>query len=270
MFGQQIRLNKLINPYKNCVIVALDAGGFLGPYPGLMDLNETCQKLNEADAIVLEPGAIEICKNTFLGENPPLLVTRLNWNTDYCFQWKYNKSQIVKTLSPQSALALGADIGIASLSINTKDESVDSKNIENFTKIIEDAKKIGFPIIGEIYPPDKGYDSNEFHELIYISCRIAAELGANAIKTFYTGDKFKEIVDSVFIPVLALGGDKRKKDICSLKQAEESIKAGARGVVFGRNLYQANNPERFLEALKAIVNGKISAENAVDKYNLSK
>ena len=242
MIGQDIRLNKLVNKNKNCVIAALDAGGFFGPYPGLIDLPEVCDNLKESDAILIEHGAIEICKNAFLGSEPPLLITRLNWNSDYCFQWKYNKSQIVKTISPTLALAMGADIGIASFSINTKDESIDSKNVEVFTKIVENAKQVGLPIIGEIYPPVKEYSEGEFHKQIFTLCRIAAELGANAIKTFYTGDKFKEIVDSVFVPVLALGGDKRDKDIYSLNQAEKSIEAGAKGVVFGRNLYQTKKP----------------------------
>ncbi len=269
MLGQKVRLSKLVNKDKKCVIAALDAGGFFGPYPGLIDLKSTCEKLRESDAILLEPGAIDICRDTFLTKNPPVLITRLNWNTDYCFQWQYSRSQIVRSLSPLSAISLGTDIGVASLSINTMDEEVDSKNVEIFTEIIEQARKVGLPIIGEIYPPVKKYSENEFHKIIYTSCRIAAELGANAIKTFYTGSKFKEIVESVFVPILVLGGDKSKKDIHSLKQVEASINAGASGVVFGRNLYQAKNPVSFLRALKDIVNGNISAEKAVEKYDLS-
>lgn len=270
MLGQKIRLNRLLKGEHNCVIAALDAGGFFGPYEGLVDLSAACDLLKEADAVLIESGMIDRCRHVFLGENPPVLITRLNWNSDYCFQWKYNGSKTVAAITPTHALSLGAEIGISSLSIGTGNEDTDSENVRLFTSIIEDAQKAGLPIIGEIYPPVKEYKDEEFHELIYISCRIAAELGANAIKTFYTGDRFIDIVDSVPVPVLALGGDKRPKDIYSLKQAENSIKSGARGVVFGRNLYQAENPGNFLKALKEIVNGDITAEDAANKHGLSR
>ena len=172
----------------------------------------------------------------FFQDNPPVLVTRLNWNTDYCFQWGYNKSRIVRSLFPGQALAMGADAGIASLSIYTKNEEVDAENIKVFTSIIEDAMKCGLPVIGEIYPPRKEYSEGEFEDLIYRSCRIAAELGANAIKTFYTGKNFSQLVESLPVPLFALGGDKKDSDLESLKQAEDSVKNGAKGVVFGRNL----------------------------------
>ena len=157
MLGQEIRLNKIISGKKNCVIAALDAGGFFGPYPGLIELPDMCKILKDADAILIEHGAINICKNVFLGENPPLLITRLNWNSDYCFQWKYNKSKIAKAVSPALALSMGADLGIASLSINTGDESTDSRNVGLFIEIIEEARKAGLPVIGEIYPAMKNF-----------------------------------------------------------------------------------------------------------------
>jgi class I fructose-bisphosphate aldolase len=269
MNGSRIRLNRLSNTQKNGVIAALDAGGFFGPYPGLIDIKETCDMLFEADAILIEPGMIEICKDTFLRNNAPLLITRLNWDSDYCFQWNYNKSCIVKTLSPLSALSKGADLAVASLSINTGNEELDSRNIKIFTDIIEEANKIGLPIIGEIYPPVKKYNNGEFNDFIYKSCRIAVELGADAIKTFYTEESFKDLVNAIPVPLFALGGDKKEKDIFSLIQAENSIKDGAKGLVFGRNLYQANNPSNYLRALKEIASNNLNAKQAAEKYSLS-
>lgn len=269
MNGSKIRLSKLCNVQKNGVIAALDAGGFFGPYPGLIDLKETCNIVFEADAILIEPGMISICNDVFLKNNAPLLITRLNWNSDYCFQWNYNKSRIVKTLSPLSALSKGASLAVASLSINTVDEDLDSRNIKVFTDIIEEAEKVGLPIIAEIYPPVKDYKNDEFFDLIYKSCRISVELGADAIKTFYTGESFKDLVKAIPVPVFALGGDKKEKDISSLIQAENSIKSGAKGLVFGRNLYQAKNPNNYLKALKEIANNNLSAKQAGEKYGLS-
>ncbi len=268
MLGQEIRLSKLVSQNKNCVIAALDAGGFFGPYPGLLNISEVCKALQDSDAILIEPGSIEVCRETFLEDDPPILITRLNWNTDYCFQWGYNKSRIVKSLSPGHALAMGADVGVASLSIGTGSEEIDADNISVFTGIIEEAMKSGLPVIGEIYPPRKEYAEGDFDDLIYKSCRIAAELGANAIKTFYTGKNFKQLTQSLPVPVFALGGDKKDSDLDSLKQAEDSVKNGAKGVVFGRNLYQSKLPGDFLFALKEVVNLRLDSVAAAKKFGL--
>jgi class I fructose-bisphosphate aldolase len=270
MLGQKIRLNGLLKGDQNCVIAALDAGGFFGPYPGLVDLRSVCMMLRESDGILIENGMVDECRDVFLGNDPPVLITRLNWSSDYCFQWKYKSSETVKTITPSHALSLGADIGIVSLSIGTNSEATDSRNVDLFTDIVEEAEKAGLPVIGEIYPPVKEYRGAEFHNLIYTSCRVAVELGANAIKTFYTGEKFADIVESVPVPVFALGGEKKKTDLDALKQAEVSISSGARGVVFGRNLYQAENPPEFLRALKEVIQTRMSAEEAVKKHGLTR
>ena len=81
MLGQSIRLNRFVNYKRHCVVAALDAGGFFGPYPGLVDIKSTCDSLSESDAILMEPGCIETCRETFLCEKAPVLITRLNWNT---------------------------------------------------------------------------------------------------------------------------------------------------------------------------------------------
>lgn len=266
--GQLIRLNRLVDSRRKCVIAALDAGGFFGPYQGLSDIEKASGQLSEADAILIEPGSIYTCKKVFLGSSPPLLITRLNWNTDYCFQWNYNKSKIVKSLSPYQAIAMGAEAGIASLSINTGDEDNDAANVGLFTEILEEAMQVGLPIIGEIYPPRKKYKKGEFENLILKSARIAMELGANAIKTFYIEEIFKDLTGSLAVPVFALGGEKKDTELEALETAEKSVKDGARGVVYGRNLYQSSNPASFLKALKDVVNSRLNARDAAEKYGL--
>ncbi|MBA7509784.1 2-amino-3,7-dideoxy-D-threo-hept-6-ulosonate synthase [subsurface metagenome] len=78
------------------------------------------------------------------------------------------------------------------------------------------------------------------------------------------------MIESTLVPVLSLGGEKMENDFFSLKQAEKAVMAGAKGVVFGRNLYQSRNPKDFLKALKDVVRGNLSSEEAVDTYGLSK
>jgi DhnA family fructose-bisphosphate aldolase class Ia len=47
------------------------------------------------------------------------------------------------------------------------------------------------------------------------------------------------------------------------------IGAGARGVVFGRNVLQARSPIRFLLALRAVVREAVPADEAADRYGIA-
>jgi DhnA family fructose-bisphosphate aldolase class Ia len=124
---------------------------------------------------------------------------------------------------------------------------------------------LGIPIIGEFYPT--GGDDRSQEELqdeVFIGCRMIAELGADLVKTFYTGKRFSEIVAATPVPILALGAKKLPKESDALKLAAEAVHAGAKGIVFGRNVLQSKEPERLLGALKEVVK-EFKAPDAVAK-----
>jgi len=254
MFGDIIRFNKLFSNEEKVVVVAVDHGEFSGPIPGLIDLPKTVESVKEAEAILMSPGMVAHCLDTFSRRDSPRLILRLNWSSSYCFQWNYNDSLAADVISPQEALYLGADLGMASLILKTEAERVDTENVANFAKIIREKRRCGLPIIGEYYPcnMDK-LTPEDLHQQVYIACRIISELGADAIKTFYTGEKFSEIVEATPIPILTLGAEKMEKESQALQLAYKAVNAGAKGVVFGRNVFQAKNPEIFLKALKKVV-----------------
>ena len=73
------------------------------------------------------------CGSFFARRNAPQAIVRLNWSTVYCFQWGYDQARTAKIVSPAEALALGADIALASLTISGKDQQMDR---DNATKIV--------------------------------------------------------------------------------------------------------------------------------------
>ena len=112
------------------------------------------------------------------------------------------------------------------------------------------------------------FNSVGFHQEIMIGCRMLQELGADCIKTFYTS-RFAEPTSHVTIPILGLGAEKTPTDLAALDLAWREVRDGARGVVFGRNVFQASNPCQFLKALGEIVrHGALPAE-VVKKYALT-
>jgi DhnA family fructose-bisphosphate aldolase class Ia len=124
-------------------------------------------------------------------------------------------------------------------------------------------------VIGEVYPTGgDDFQPEDLQDEIYIGCRIIAELGADLVKTFYTGKRFKEICAATPVPVLALGAKKLPKESDALKLAAVSVEAGARGIVYGRNVIQSKDPGRLLDALKEVVKDFQAPDKISVKYKL--
>jgi DhnA family fructose-bisphosphate aldolase class Ia len=267
MIGRTLRLKKFIPDGERIIILPLDHGEFQGPRKGLVDFRQTLQVIDRGyNAILCAPGQFEHNWDIFAARKSVTSIVRINWDSDYCFQWGYTKGIHGVVLSPTQAAAMGVDVVLASISLGSGDAAIDSTNVEMFAKLVAEARSVGLPIGGEVYPGVYGQVSDEaFHDLISQSCRIVSELGADFIKTFYTGPRFSEIVKSTPVPLICLGADK-VEEIQALGLAEKAVQAGARGVVFGRNVFEGARPVDFLAALGEIVHKGASAAAAAKTY----
>jgi DhnA family fructose-bisphosphate aldolase class Ia len=267
--GEHIRLSRLFDGGANAVIVAIDHGLYNGPRRGFEHPWTLIERLRSADGVLISPGMVPHVAAAFGSRGAPALLVRLNWGTQYASQWAYHESRTVQMISVAQAVALGADIVLAGMSIKTGSEAVDAENVGQVARCIAEKREVGVPIVGEIYPA--GHEDiapAERHEQISIGCRIAAELGVDLIKTFHTGERFGEVVRSTPVPILALGSRKAEHEVDALELAAMAIRDGARGVVFGRNVVCAREPERFLEALQEVVKGGAEPGAAAEKHGL--
>lgn len=267
--GEEIRLARLFDGSGNAVIVAIDHGLYNGPRPGFNDLPATVRRLRGADAILLSPGMAAHVADGFKHRGAPAMIVRLNWGTQYATQWSYHESRSVPMLSAADAVALGADVVLVGMSIRTGSEAVDAENVEIVARAVAEKRHTGVPLVGEVYPAGhEDLSPEDRHEQIAVGCRVVAELGVDLVKTFYTGDRFADIVASTPVPVLALGSKKLPHERDALELACAATRAGARGVVFGRNLVLARDPERFLEALRAVVKDGADASEVADRLGI--
>ena len=146
---------------------------------------------------------------------------------------------------------------------------MDTENASTFSRHVQAAAKLGVPIIGEFFPPLlKELTSEQLHRQTLITCRVMAELGADIIKTVYTGERFHEVVESTPVPLLVLGAEKTPKEEQALKLALDAVNAGAVGIVFGRNIIQSCNPVGFIAAAKAVMNKQCGVAEAVSRFAL--
>ena len=267
--GETIRLARLFSEGKNALIVAVDHGLYFGPLPGMIDLPSIIQKVAGADAILMAPGMPAHCQDVFSKRGSPACIIRLNWGSNYAAMWKYKHSYSIPMLSVADAVTQGADIVIGSLSLKNPDEVEDAQNVEVFSDCVAQKRALGIPLIGEVYPTGgDDYKPEDLQDEIFIGCRIISELGADLVKTFYTGKRFSEITAATPVPVLALGAKKLPKESDALRLAADSIEAGARGIVYGRNVIQSKDPERLLDALKEVVKDFQAPDKVAAKYKL--
>lgn len=266
---QNIRFERLFSRNERAVIIAIDHGEFDGPLEGMIDLPETAARIDPCvDAVLLSPGMLPHCGTAFNYKGAPMAVLRLNWSTVYCYRWKYKESVTVPACPAAEAVRLGADAVLISLTLQTGSEAVDAANVECFRRLCGDALALGLPVIGEYYPAEPDTLSpQQMHERVLTCTRILAELGADAIKTFYTHD-FKKVTAACPAPVLGLGAEKCATQLDALQLAAAQIEDGAGGVVFGRNAVQVPDPAAFQRALYDVVKRGTPPQEAAKKHNL--
>jgi len=266
--GRALRLARLLGDGR-AVIIAVDHGLFDGPIPGMVDLPATVKKINPVvDGVLLAPGMIRHCQAIFARPKRPLAIVRLNWNTVYCFTLGYKKAKSVRGCDPADALRAGMDIALVSLTLQTGSEVRDAANVEVFAEVTGKCHALGIPVIGEYFPTDVAAMSpRQLHANVLLGSRIVAELGADAIKTFYTCE-FPAVVEACPVPVFGLGAERLPTQRQALELAAREVADGAGGVVFGRNAIQVSNPALFQAALCEVVKRGASVEEVLGRYGL--
>ncbi len=270
MLGNQVRLKRLIPDGECIIILPIDHGEFQGPRKGLIRPSGTLRALSGFDAVLMSPGTFVHCSDILAQRRSLSAIVRLNWNADYCFQWGYGDGTHGRVLSPAGALAMGADVGLASVAVGTGNPKADAASVELFARLAEEARAAGLPLGGEFYPGGdlNRYSEEAFHDLVLRAVRIISELGADFVKTFYTGPRFAEVIEACPVPIIVLGASKQD-EAGALRKAADGIAAGARGVVFGRNVFESERPQAFLDALGEVVRERCCPQEAAARHGFA-
>ncbi|MDV3103542.1 class I fructose-bisphosphate aldolase [Thermococcus waiotapuensis] len=172
----------------------------------------------------------------------------------------------------EDAIKLGADAIAATVYWGSPQEDV---MMRQFAEIASYAHDLGFPIVQFAYPRgpyiNEKYGSKEDYRVVMYGARAAVEIGADMIKTYWTGSKetFAKVVDAAAgVPVLLSGGAKTDSPVDFLKLVWEVIEAGGAGAVVGRNIFQRENPEPMIRALLRVVHRNEDPEEAAKAEGL--
>lgn len=259
MHGKKVRLERIIDRNSgNAVIVPLDHGISMGPIKGLIDIKSTIDAIAEggATAVVEHKGIVPYGHRTF-GKDIGLI---LHLSASTSLAPDPNAKVLVTTV--EEAIKLGADA--VSVHVNIGSET-DSQMLNDLGMVSRKCSEWGMPLLVMIYPRGPKIKNPYDVELIKHCARVAAELGADIIKTNYTGDPdtFKEVVKGALAPVVIAGGPKMDSDEKLLRMVKDSIDAGGRGVSIGRNIFQHRNITGITRAISGIVLEGLDVEEAM-------
>jgi len=243
--GKKRRLKRIFRDDNRTVIVPMDHGVTVGPVTGLVNMQEIVNKLlhGGVDAVVIHRG---VAKHVDTG-NAGLIVhlsgiTKLGPNPN-------NKVQVC---SVEEAVRIGADA--VSVHVNVGAEQED-KMLAKLGRVADDCDRYGVPLLAMMYPRGPKIQNPHAVDVVAHAARLGAELGADLVKTNYTGnpETFKKVVRSCYVPVIIAGGPKVETVREVLQMVHDSIKAGGAGLSIGRNVFQHENPTSMTKALSAIV-----------------
>ena len=253
--GKTRRLRRIMQQDNRTVIVPMDHGVTIGPIQGITNMQEITTKLvkGNADAILVHKG---IAKRIDTGQAG--LIVMLSGMSNL----SPNLNAKVQVCSVQEAIRIGADAVSVHVNVGAQDED---KMLQNLGKVSEECDLFGLPLLAMMYPRGPKIQNEHSPEVVAHAARIGAELGADIIKTNYTGDieTFKTVIESCPVPVVIAGGPKCKSNQEILETTYDSLKAGAAGLSIGRNVFQCENPTQIVKALAAIVHENLSVEQAL-------
>lgn len=261
MSATDIRLAQLFNPDSGrSFITAFDHGQSLPMPASSGHPMQLLEKIIDGgpEGVLVNPGILRQGSHLFARRGAPVPVLRADW----CFLDEGDKNELGERYrvltSPSEALALGAGAMCMYLILNPTDGAMFADNVKAVAAAAHEARRVGIPLIVEGTLWGLRNDDRKDPELLAKVNRIAAEMGADVIKTEYTDETtMPRIIETVGdIPVLTLGG--AKGDASAVEAAAAgAIRSGAKGLIFGRNVWNTDDPVATTKALSTITHGQV-------------
>lgn len=256
-WGMKSRMSRLIKPDNGrAVWLAVDHGYFLGPISKLEEPAKTIQPLLPyTDALMLTRGILRRCVDDTV--SVPIIL-RVSGGNSIIGKDLSNEGI---TTSMKEAIRLNVAAVAFSIYVGSEHEH---QTLLCLANLVNEGEEYGIPVLA-VTAVGKELEKRDARYLS-LSCRIAAELGAHFIKTYYC-DNFEKVVKGCPVPLVIAGGPKLETELDALKLAYDAIQRGAAGVDMGRNIWQSEQPIAMIRAIRAIVHENASVKKAQELFN---
>ena len=257
-WGMKNRISRMIKKDGHTVMLAVDHGYFMGPTTGLEKLGEMVKPLLPyADVLMPTRGGL---RNYIPPETDIPICLRVSGGTSILNETNLLHEGII--CSMDDAIRLNVTAVAFSILVG---QPFERDTLLGFTEVIDEANLYGIPVLA-VTAVGRGLGKDA--KYLSLASRMAAELGASIVKTYYCKD-FEKVVESCPVPIVIAGGKKvPEKD--ALQMAYDAINAGAIGVDMGRNIFQSSDPVSMMKAVNSIIHKKYTPREAYELFQSKK
>jgi DhnA family fructose-bisphosphate aldolase class Ia len=253
--GKARRLRRIFSSKSGrTLIVPVDDGLIFGPFNGLDNMQTLSREIGQsnANAVLSFPGTFRANAHQL---HKLSWIMNLTASTDGPF---HTRKMIVGSV--EQAASNSADA--VAVHVNCTDDN-EREMLGFLGLVVRKSEPLQMPVMAIMYPRRctngrtddyvrlRESDPKQYARMVAHAVRIGAELGADFIKTKYTGDAdtFHTVVAATPNTPIVIAGGEFVRDELALASAKGAIKAGASGICFGRNVYQRSNVREFLMEL---------------------
>ncbi len=256
-WGIKNRLSKLIQADGKCFFMPIDHGYFQGPTRNLDKPGETIKPLLPyCDALFVTRGVLRACVDTAITKP---IILRISGGTSMVGKDLANEviTTSIEEIIRLNTAAVGLSVFIGS--------DYERQTLQNLAETVNQCENYGIPVMA-VTAVGRELEKRESRYLA-LCCRIAAELGAHVVKTYWCEKDFDKVVNGCPVPVVMAGGPKCETDREVLEFVYDGMQKGAIGINLGRNVWQCSSPVPMARALQAIVHENANVNHAMEIFN---
>ncbi|WP_210523997.1 3-hydroxy-5-phosphonooxypentane-2,4-dione thiolase [Pantoea ananatis] len=253
-WGMQSRLSRIFSPRTGkTVMLAFDHGYFQGPTTGLERIDVNIAPLfAHTDVLMCTRGILRSVVPPAVGK--PVVLRASGANSVLT-----ELSNEAVAVAMDDAVRLNSCAVAAQVYIGSQNEH---QSVKNIIQLVDEGMRVGMPVMAVT---GVGKDMARDQRYFSLATRIAAEMGAHIIKTYYVDEGFERIAAGCPAPILIAGG-KKLPERDALEMCYRAIDQGASGVDMGRNIFQSDDPVAMIKAVHAVVHDNETAEKAHALY----
>ena len=258
-WGMANRLAQLIPPDGKCLFMPIDHGYYQGPTRKLEEPRQTLEPiLPYADAVFVTRGVL---RSALSPGNAKPIILRVSGGTSMVGADLANEgiTTDIEDVIRLNAMAMGISIFVGT--------DYEKDSLLNLSRLVDEGEKYGIPVMA-VTAVGKELEKRDARYLALCS-RIAAELGARIVKTYWC-EGFEKVVHGCPVPVVMAGGPRTETEGEVFEFVHDGIQKGAIGVNLGRNIWQDEYPVGAIKAIRAIVHDGATPQQAQEIYNTVK
>lgn len=268
--GKRIRLGRIFDRESGkTLILAYSHGVVMGPQPGmssLKEIREIVPALLEADGLLVSPGMVVHLEEAFTGRGRPAFLVHMDYQSFSRATLPYRVGSTTSLAEVEDVAAAGADGIMSYLYMGYEDPEKERAEIERNARLARACERWGIVLMIEALSAREKTHPEDRRDagLLSLCCRVASDIGADIVKCHYPGSReaIQRIASGCLSPLVLAGGAKTEDPEDAYRMAREAVAAGAAGLVFGRNIFEAPDPAKAVRRFREILGAKSSAAQA--------